>query len=56
MALAMGAFVIAMMEHDRVTAFETFEQAIAVSPSAPLTYFLGTSKNGAGPAAANLTG
>ena len=41
MALAMGAFVIAMMEHDRVTAFETFEQAIAVSPSAPLTYFLG---------------
>jgi adenylate cyclase len=41
MALAMGAFVIAMMEHDRVTAFESFEQAIAVSPSAPLTYFLG---------------
>jgi TolB-like protein len=41
MALAHGAFVIAMVEHDRVTAFESFEQAIAVSPSSPLTFFLG---------------
>jgi TolB-like protein len=41
LALAMGAFVIAMMEHDRVTAFETFKQAIAVSPCSPYTYFLG---------------
>ena len=41
MALALGAFVIAMMEHDRVTAFEAFQQAIAISPSSPLTFFLG---------------
>jgi TolB-like protein len=41
MALALGAFVIAMVEHDRVTAFESFEQAIAISPSSPLTFFLG---------------
>jgi adenylate cyclase len=37
----MGAFVIAMMEHDRDTAFDAFQQAIAVSPSSPLTFFLG---------------
>jgi TolB-like protein len=41
MALALGAFVIAMMEHDRVTAFEAFQQALAISPSSPLTFFLG---------------
>jgi hypothetical protein len=41
MALALGAFIIAMVAHDRVTAFESFEQAIAVSPSSPLTFFLG---------------
>jgi TolB-like protein len=41
MALALGAFVIAMVEHDRETAFESFEQAISVSPSSPLTFFLG---------------
>jgi len=40
-ALAMGAFVIAMVEHDRVTALDAFEQALAVSPSYPLTLFLG---------------
>jgi TolB-like protein len=40
-ALALGGFVIAMMEHDRDTAFETFEQALALSPSLPLTLFLG---------------
>lgn len=33
MALALGAFVIAMVEHDRATAFEAFEQALALSPS-----------------------
>jgi tetratricopeptide (TPR) repeat protein len=37
----MGAFVIAMVEHDRITAFEAFEQALAISPSYPLTLFLG---------------
>jgi TolB-like protein len=40
-ALAWGAFVIAMMEHDRDTAFEAFEQALALSPSTPITLFLG---------------
>ena len=37
----MGAFVIAMVEHDRVTALESFEQALAISPSTALTLFLG---------------
>ena len=41
-ALALGAFVIAMVEHDRVTAFEAFEQAFALSPSSSFTLFLGS--------------
>jgi tetratricopeptide (TPR) repeat protein len=41
-ALAVGAFVIAMVEHDRVTAFEAFEQARALSPSSAIPLFLGT--------------
>jgi adenylate cyclase len=40
-ALALGAFVIAMVEHDRVTAFGAFEQALALSPSSSFTLFLG---------------
>jgi hypothetical protein len=32
-ALALGAFGIAMVEHDRVIAFEGFERALALSPS-----------------------
>lgn len=40
-ALAMGAFVVAMVEHDRATAFEAFEQARALSPSTAFTLFLG---------------
>jgi adenylate cyclase len=40
-ALALGAFVIAMVEHDRETAFEAFERALALSPSSALTLFLG---------------
>jgi TolB-like protein/Tfp pilus assembly protein PilF len=40
-ALAFGAFVLAMVEHDRVTAFEAFEQALALSPSSSLTLFTG---------------
>jgi len=40
-ALALGAFSIAMVEHDRVTALETFEQALALSPSSSLALFLG---------------
>lgn len=41
-ALALGAFVIAMVEHDRVTAFGAFEQALALSPSSSVTLFLGS--------------
>ena len=41
-ALALGAFVIAMVEHDRVTAFDAFEQALALSPSSSFTLFLGS--------------
>jgi len=40
-ALALGAFVIAMVEHDRVTAFEAFEQALALSPSCSFALFSG---------------
>jgi adenylate cyclase len=40
-ALALGAFAIAMVEHDRATAFEAFEQARALSPSSSFTLFLG---------------
>jgi TolB-like protein/Flp pilus assembly protein TadD len=40
-ALALGAFVLAMVEHDRVTAFEAFEQALALSSSSSFALFLG---------------
>jgi adenylate cyclase len=40
-ALAFGAFVIAMVEHDRTTAFEAFEQALALSPSSSVALFTG---------------
>jgi len=40
-ALALGGFVIAMVEHDRIAAFEAFEQALALSPSSSFTLFLG---------------
>jgi TolB-like protein/Flp pilus assembly protein TadD len=40
-ALALGGFVIAVTEHDRVTAFDAFEQAIALSPSSSFTLFFG---------------
>ena len=41
-ALALGAFVIAIVEHDRVTAFEAFEQALALSPSSAFALFFGS--------------
>lgn len=41
-ALALGGFVLAMVEHDRATAFEAFEQALALSPSSSFTLFLGS--------------
>ena len=40
-ALALGAFSIGMVEHDRVTAIEAFERAHALSPSSAFTLFLG---------------
>ena len=40
-ALALGAFVIGMIEHDRVAAREAFERALAISPSSASTLFLG---------------
>jgi TolB-like protein len=40
-ALALGGFVISMMAHDRATAFDAFEQALSLTPSAPFALFLG---------------
>jgi TolB-like protein len=40
-ALALGAFVIGLIEHDRVAAREAFERALAISPSSAFTLFLG---------------
>jgi TolB-like protein len=40
-ALALGAFVTGLVEHDRVTAIEAFERALALSPSSAFTLFLG---------------
>jgi adenylate cyclase len=40
-ALALGAFVIGMVEHDRVTAIDAFERAIALSPSSAFALFFG---------------
>lgn len=42
MALALGAFIIGMLEHDRATAFEAFDRAHALSPSSSLTLSLGS--------------
>jgi adenylate cyclase len=41
-ALALGAFAISMVEHDRTTAFEAFDQALALSPSSSFTLFFGS--------------
>jgi TolB-like protein len=41
-ALALGGFVISMIEHDRAAALEAFEQALAISPSSSLALFLGS--------------
>jgi len=40
-ALALGAFVIGLVEHDRVAAREAFERALALSPSSAFALFLG---------------
>ena len=41
MALTLGGFNIGMVEHDRATARDAFEAAIALSPSTAFTYMLG---------------
>jgi adenylate cyclase len=41
-ALALGAFVIAMVAHDRVAAIEAFERALAFSPSSAFALFAGS--------------
>ena len=41
-ALSLGAFVIGMVEHDRLTAFEAFDRALALSPSSAFALFLGS--------------
>ena len=41
-ALALGAWGISMVEHDRVTAFEAFDQALALSPSSSFPLFFGS--------------
>jgi adenylate cyclase len=41
-ALALGAFVTGMVEHDRVTAIKAFEGALALSPSSAFALFLGS--------------
>jgi hypothetical protein len=42
MALTLGAFVVSMVEHDRMVAAEAFESGLGVSPSSALTYLLGS--------------
>ena len=41
-ALALGGFVISITEHDHATAFEAFDQALAISPSSCFTLFFGS--------------
>ena len=41
-ALALGGFVISITEHDRATAFEALEQALAISPSSSFALFCGS--------------
>jgi TolB-like protein len=40
-ALALGAFAVGMVEHDRAPAREAFERALALSPSCALALFVG---------------
>lgn len=41
-ALTLGAFIVAMIEHDRDTAFEIFERALALTPASAITLSLGS--------------
>ena len=40
-ALAIGGLVVSVTEHDRATAFEALEQALAISPSSSFALFCG---------------
>ena len=40
-ALALGGLVVSVTEHDRATAFEALEQALAISPSSSFALFCG---------------
>jgi TolB-like protein len=40
-ALALGAFNASMIEHDRTTAFETFDRALSIAPFSAFTLFFG---------------
>lgn len=42
-ALALGGFVISLIEHDRVLGFDALERALALSPSSSFTLSLGAS-------------
>jgi adenylate cyclase len=42
MALTLGGFVVAMVEHDRGSGFEALEAALKLSPSYAFTYHLGS--------------
>ena len=41
-ALALGGFVVSVTEHNRATAFEALEQALAISPSSSFALFFGS--------------
>ena len=41
-ALAIGGYVVSVTEHDRATAFEALEQALAISPSSSFALFFGS--------------
>jgi tetratricopeptide (TPR) repeat protein len=41
-ALALGAFVISITEHDHATAFDALEQALAISPSSSFALIFGS--------------
>jgi TolB-like protein len=41
-ALALGGFIISIIEHDHATAFSALEQALAISPSSSFALFFGS--------------
>ena len=40
--LALGGFIISIIEHDHATAFEAFDQALTISPSSSIALFFGS--------------